>query len=527
MNAPGADEPITSSNGRGGRGADLWCRSVLELNTLIASREVSPIEAATSVLDRADELNSSLGAYITISRSVAMDDAHAAEDRARRSERLGYLDGVPYSIKDLESTAGIRTTLGSVFFRDNVPSADTLVAKRLRASGGVLIGKTNTSHFGYKDMADSLVAPTARNPWMLSRTAGGSSGGAAAAVASGLGPVALGSDAAGSIRIPACLCGVYGIKPTFGLVPRVPTSDAWAGISSAGPIARTVRDAAAMLSIIAGADDRDPWSTLPNRDFVLACDGDLRGLRIAWTPDLGHATVDPVVEEATRRASSCFVNLAAKWEEVEIDWPEIRDAFEVLYESALAARVLKLWSERGAIEIEPSFHTLVERGSRWTGLDVRYAMLRRTEFYECAAAMMREYDLLLTPTMPMTAWSADVDCMDGPKGTTVANIIDRLPFTYPFNFTGMPAASVPCGHGPEGLPIGLQIVAARVRMNSCCAHPQHSRRLCPGRTGGLPWATLYNGSFRKQDCVGRTSKKTEHPMPRILAERRSCCSKHR
>jgi aspartyl-tRNA(Asn)/glutamyl-tRNA(Gln) amidotransferase subunit A len=460
---PGVDDSSVGSGKRGGEGSELWSHSVLELNALIASHEVSVTEVAETVIDRTEELNPLLGAYITISRSVAMDDARAAEDRAARNERLGYLDGIPYSIKDLEPTAGIRTTFGSVFFRENVPSEDSLVVTRLRASGGILIGKTNTSHFGYKEMTDSLVAPTARNPWDLSRTTGGSSGGAAAAVASGLGPVALGSDAGGSIRVPACLCGVYGIKPTFGLVPRVPSADAWASISAAGPIARTVRDAAAMLSVIAGPDDRDPSSSLPSRDFVLACDGDLRDLRVAWSPDLGHAAVDPAVQQATRRASACFTDFGAKLEEVRIDWPDIREAFEVLYGSGLAARVVKLRSERGAMAIEPSLQALVDRGSQWSGLDVRYAMMRRSEFYGHAAALLREYDLLLTPTMPMTAWSADVDCMDGPGGTTIENTIDRVAFTYPFNFTGMPAASVPCGFGPGGLPIGLQIVAARGR----------------------------------------------------------------
>ena len=463
MKKPVVGDSTGASGEQGGKGSELWSRSVLELNALIASHEVSVTEIAESVLGRTEELNPLLGAYITITRSAAMDDARAAEDRAERNERLGYLDGIPYSIKDLEPTAGIRTTFGSVFFRENVPSEDSLVVKRLRTSGGILVGKTNTSHFGYKEMTDNLIAPTARNPWNLSRTAGGSSGGAAAAVASGLGAVALGSDAGGSIRIPACLCGVYGFKPTFGLVPRVPSADAWAGVSAAGPIARTVRDAAAMLSIIAGPDDRDPSSSLPNRDFVLACDGDLHDLRVAWSPDLGHATVDPAVQQATRHASACFADFGAKQDEVQIDWPEIRGAFEVIYGSGLAARVLKLSSERGAMTIEPSLQALVDRGSQWSGLDLRYAMMRRSEFYGHAAAMLREYDLLLTPTMPMTAWSADVDCMDGPGETTVANTIDRVPFTYPFNFTGMPAASVPCGFGPDGLPIGLQIVATRGR----------------------------------------------------------------
>ncbi len=441
----------------------LWSQSALELTDLFVSMQVSPVEVALSVLDRIDELNSLLGAYITVTRSVALDGAHAAERRLREGERLSRLDGIPYSIKDMEPTAGIRTTFGSPFFKDYIPAEDSTLVARMRASGAVLLGKTNTCHFGYKDMTDSLVAPTAFNPWMLSRTPGGSSGGAAAAVATGMGPLALGSDGGGSIRIPASLCGVYGIKPTFGLVPRVPSPDAWEAMATAGPIARTVRDAAVMLTVIAGPDYRDPWSSLPKSDFVTSCDSDLSGLRIAWSPDLGGVSVEPSVRHATTQASAAFTELGARVDEIQLDWPEIRHAFDVIYESALAAQVYRSTAERGAQQIESSLQELVNRGSRWSVLDLRYAMMRRTEFFQSAAATLHEYDLLLTPTMPMTAWNADVDSMQGPEGRTVSNVFDRLPFTYPFNMTGMPAASIPCGFGPGRLPIGLQIIAARGR----------------------------------------------------------------
>src|SRR5206468_12685546 len=222
------------------------------------------------------------------------EQARAAEDRALRGERRGPLDGIPYSIKDLEPTAGVRTTYGSRWFEHNVPTEDGAVAARLKATGGILLGKTNTPHFGYKDMCDNLLGPPCRNPWKLDRTSGASSGGAGAAVASGLGPLAHGSDGAGSIRIPSALCGVFGLKPSFARVPYWPNNDIWAARSHNGPMTRTVRDAALLLTAIAGADPRDPTTIdSPFVDYVAACDGDLRGLRVAWSADFGYAPLEP------------------------------------------------------------------------------------------------------------------------------------------------------------------------------------------------------------------------------------------
>src|SRR5205823_3878903 len=234
---------------------------------------------------------------------LARQQAKAAEARALRGALLGPLDGIPFSLKDLEATAGIRTTRGSKFFENDVPTEDGAVAGRLKSTGAVLLGKTNTPHFGYKDMCDNLLGPPGRNPWRLDRTPGGSSGGAAAAVAAGLGPLAHGSDGAGSIRIPAALCGVFGFKPSLGLVPYWPNPDFWAARSHNGPLARTVRDAALMLNAIAGFDPRDPVSLdNPVEDYVKACDGDLKGLRVAWSEDFGYAPADQEVRGLTRQA---------------------------------------------------------------------------------------------------------------------------------------------------------------------------------------------------------------------------------
>jgi Asp-tRNA(Asn)/Glu-tRNA(Gln) amidotransferase A subunit family amidase len=447
----------------------LWALPASDLDSLYRDRAASPLEVARAVLARVEEANPSLGAFLTVTSERALADAAAAEDRLVRGERSGPLDGVPYSVKDVEPTAGIRTTFGSTFFRDHVPTADSLVASRLRRSGAVLLGKTNTPHLGYKDATDNLVGPTARNPWNLDRTTGGSSGGAAAAVAAGLGPLAQGGDGGGSIRIPASLCGVFGLKPTFGLVPRVPSVDAWDALATVGPITRTVRDAATMLAEIAGPDSRDPWAFAPAADYLGACDRGIDDLRVGLSLDLGHALVDDEVRNAVTEAAGHLAALGAYVAEVDLDWPAIRHAFEVVYETGLGARIAALLREQPTQPIEPSLQALVERSRRWSAVDLREAAVVRTDFYRAVVESFNGFDLLVTPTMPLTAWSAEPDCMDGPHRTTVENILDRLPFTYPFNFTTMPAATLPCGLSPHGLPIGLQLVAPPRREDTILA----------------------------------------------------------
>ena len=279
---------------------DLCFTPALELSALIRARKLSPVELADAVLDRIGRLNPKLNAFLTVTADLARQQARASEERARKGARLGPLDGIPYSIKDLEPTAGIRTMFGSKWFAENVPAEDGAVAARLKATGAVLLGKTNTPHFGHKDSCDNLLGPPCRNPWKLDRTSGASSGGAGAAVAAGLGPVAHGSDGGGSIRIPSTLCGIFGFKPSFGRVPYHPSADYWAARSHNGPMTRTVRDAALLLQAMAGPDPRDPLTLdAPPEEYLAACDGDLRGLRVVWSADLGYSPVDP---EARRRS---------------------------------------------------------------------------------------------------------------------------------------------------------------------------------------------------------------------------------
>ena len=364
------------------------------------------------------------------------------------------------AIKDLENTKGLRTTNGSKFFENNIPTADGAVAERVRAAGGVIYGKTNTPNFGHKDMCDNLLGPPTRNPWNLDRTSGASSGGSGAAVAAGMATLAQGSDGAGSIRIPASLCGIFGLKPSFGRVPYWPNVDFWAARSHNGPMTRTVRDSALLLSVIAGTDKRDPASLdMAPIDWFAACDAteSLRGMRVAWSPDFGYAAVEPEVAESCARAARRFEELGCHVEEVTPGWDDPRPMAETMWFSTMAARHGDRYRQRPEW-FEPSFAKMIEAGLSMSGEDVGKAQMARSAFYEVARTFMDRYDLLLTPQMADVAWPHD---QQSPiiAGRSAPGIFDRVPFTFPFNLTGWPAASVPCGFNRDGLPIGLQIVA--------------------------------------------------------------------
>ena len=467
--------------------SELCYTPATELGRLIRAGELSPVELTDAVLERIDRLNPTLNAFLTVTADLAREQARASEARARRGELLGPLDGIPYSVKDLEPTAGVRTTFGSRWFEDYVPTEDGAAAGRLKATGGVLLGKTNTPHFGYKDMCDNLLGPPCRNPWRLDRTSGASSGGAGAAVAAGLGPLAHGSDGAGSIRIPAALCGVFGLKPSFGRVPYHPAPDYWAARSHIGPLTRTVRDAALLLQAMAGPDPRDPLTIdAPPEDYLAACDGDLAGLRVVWSADLGYAPVDPEVRAIAEAAAHRFSELGCVLEARDPGWPDPGAFHRVLYEVGIAARQVERAAERPDW-IEPTLMTIVDNGRRVSGIEHAQAQLARTVFYDQARRFFETCDLLLTPQMPLGAWSVEPGPNEGPReiaGRPTPTMFDRLPFTFPFNLTGQPAASVPCGFTSEGLPVALQIVgrwhadATVLRAAACfeAAQPWADRR---------------------------------------------------
>jgi Asp-tRNA(Asn)/Glu-tRNA(Gln) amidotransferase A subunit family amidase len=430
------------------------------LAAAIRRRQLSPVEIMAAVLSHIESLNPQLNAFLAVDAERAHAAARQAEAAVMRGEALGLLHGLPVSIKDLEPSAGMRCTFGSKFFATNVAESDGAVTTRVKAAGGIITGKTNTSHYGHKDMCDNLVGPPCRNPWNLERTSGASSGGAAAAVAAGMGALAHGSDGAGSIRIPAALCGVFGFKPSFGRVPYWPNADIWAARSHNGPITRTVADAALLLQAIAGPDARDP-TTIDNApdDYMAAVAHPLEALvgrRVAWSEDFGYAPVDPEVRRLAAAAAARFSDFGCRVEAANPGWDDPRELAAVAWHVSYAARLGHLYDKQPAW-FEPSLVDMIAAGRQISGVAHGEAQVARTVFYQQALAFMEPYDLLLTPQMPLGAWSV----VQGPgeiDGQATPSMFDRLNFTFPFNLTGQPAASVPCGFTSEGLPVALQIV---------------------------------------------------------------------
>src|SRR6266446_1373845 len=440
---------------------DLCFTPATELAAMMRRRTLSPVAIMDAVLARIEALNPRLNAYLAVDAERARAQAKAAEAAVMRGETLKPLHGLPVSIKDLEPSAGLRCTYGSKFFEHNIADMDGMVTERVKAAGGIVIGKTNTSHYGHKDMCDNLLGPPCRNPWKLDRTSGASSGGAGAAVAAGLGPLAHGTDGAGSIRIPSALCGVVGLKPSFGRVPYHPSPDYWAARAHAGPMARAVRDAALLLQAMAGPDPRDPLSIdAPPEDYLAACDGDLKGLRVVWSADLGYAAVDPEVRRIATAAVRRFTELGARVEERAPGWPDPTDFHRVIYEVQVAGRQIDRARERPEWT-EPSLMEMIDFARGISAIDHARALLARSVFYGQVSKFFESCDLLVTPQMPVPAWSAESGRHQGPReigGRRTPTMHHRLEFTFPFNLTGQPAASVPCGFTTDGLPVGLQIV---------------------------------------------------------------------
>ena len=442
--------------------------SATELAKLIRRGKLSPVELVDALLARIDRVNPSVNAYCTVSSDEARAAARDAEAAVRAGDELGLLHGVPYSLKDLTPTRGIRTTMGSMIFEHNVPDADGLLVQRMRAAGAILLGKTNTPEFGCKPLTDNRLFGATRNPWALDRSPGGSSGGAAAAVAAGLGPLAQGSDLAASIRQPAAWSGVVGFKPSQGRVPRVPNASGWSGLSVDGPIARTVADAAMMFAAIAGPDPRDPLS-LPatGEEWEALVDGDdngsgpaaaLRNLRIAWTPDLGGAVpVDPSVAAICEEAARAFEAFDCDLEEDAPQIGEIAQPF-VLLNAGLRQTTLGKYLDEWRDKMDPILVRRLEVAGDATAVDVAQAEVARTAYHQRLCAFFERYDLLVLPTAVTPPLPLDARFPIQVGGQTLQQPFDMLLPTYAFNFSNFPAISVPAGWTEDGLPVGLQLV---------------------------------------------------------------------
>jgi aspartyl-tRNA(Asn)/glutamyl-tRNA(Gln) amidotransferase subunit A len=441
--------------------ADELCwLSATDLAAMIRKKKVSPVEVIDAVLGRIERLNPRLNAYVLVNGDRARRAAKSAERAlGRRSASLGPLHGVPFSVKDLVVTRGVRTTFGSPLFADTIPSEDAPMVARLEAAGGIMIGKTNTPALGWIGATHNLLFGATRNPWNPERTPGGSSGGASAAVAAGLAPLAIGTDGGGSIRIPASFTGIFGLKPSFGRIPVHPPSAAWS-LSHIGPMTRTVADAALMLQVSAGPDDRDP-NSLPRDgvNYVKALGGRIKGLRIAYSDDLGFVeAVDPDVRRVAARSARIFRELGCRVEAAMPRWPSPRNAWYAIFCGGVATRLAPYRDRREAIE--PGLHRIIESTLANPPTAFVQAFMDRLAWWQHPRALFEKYDLLLTPTVACPAFSLGLDNPTAIAGKPI-DPYAWTPFTYPFNLTGQPAASVPCGFTREGLPVGLQIAGRR------------------------------------------------------------------
>ncbi len=437
----------------------IW-QSALALVALIRNKKLSPVEVTDAVLARIETVNPALNAFCLVAADQARTAAREAEIAVMKDEPLGLLHGVPISIKDVLSTRGLTTTGGSRLFADLVPDEDALSVARLRAAGAVILGKTNTSEFGHKAVTECPLFGVTKNPWNPALTPGGSSGGGAAAVASGAGPLALGTDAGGSVRIPAAFCGAYGFKPSYGRVPERGGGPGWAHVSHVGPIARTVRDAALVLDAIAGGDDRDRRS-LPSQagSYLDACEDDVKGLHVAWTTDLGYASVDPRVVEICGDAAAEFESLGCHVEVVNPGWEDPEEMFSTM----IAAQFYAAWSDRlpeAEALMDPTLVKFIRRGGAITAREYIRAVERVDAYWREVHAFLERFDLLLMPTVAVVPFAAGQAPPREIAGERVS-VLGWMPFTFPFNLTGQPAASVPAGWTGEGLPVGLQIVGRR------------------------------------------------------------------
>jgi aspartyl-tRNA(Asn)/glutamyl-tRNA(Gln) amidotransferase subunit A len=430
----------------------------LTLARRIRTKEISPVAVVEAVLQRIEALQPTVNAFVTVTADEARAAARRAEAAVMAGDRLGPLHGVPFSVKDLLFTKGARTTMGSLIFADQVPTEDAVPVRRLREAGAILIGKTTTPEFGHKPFTDSPLFGATRNPWDLSRTAGGSSGGAAAAVATGQGPLALGTDGGGSVRLPASCCGIVGLKPTLGRVPHVHQADLFSSTSYIGPMARTVAETAACFDAIVGFDPRDPYSRPEPSDDPRELA--VRGLRIGWLPRVGNHLVDPEVLGECEGVVGYLEGQGAHVETLEEDLSAFERTFLIGLQAGLAARVGPHMAKFGD-KVAPSLRESIERGAQWTAVDWVNALGQRTAMYRRVHGWLQRFDFLVSPALSRPALPVDHDAF---RPITIAGQVAGsirgawYPYLWPFNLSGHPAVSLPCGWSSDGLPIGLQIV---------------------------------------------------------------------
>jgi amidase len=451
--------PVLASALNAQPGASPVCfMSAVEIARLIRAKKLSAREALAAHLTQIERVNPKVNAIVTLVPELAVAAAAKADEMQARGETLGPLHGLPVAHKDLLETRGIRTTFGSPLYKDNVPTEDDIVVERMRRAGAITIGKTNTPEFGSGSQTFNTVFGATRNPYDLSRTCGGSSGGAAVALACGLVPVASGSDTGGSLRNPAAFCNVVGFRPSPGRVPNPKAAFGWSTLSTSGCLGRSVADLALALSTIAGPDSRAPLSiSEPGERFSRPLDRSFKGVRVAWFKDLGGVPFDPRVLAVIDAQRKTFQSLGCVVEQAEPDFAPAEIAFRVLR----AWNTANTYGERFHAHPEAFKDTLtgeIEEGLRLTGTDVARAETAHGQLWRRFQGFLDKYEYFVLPTTQLPPFDVDTPYPRQIAGVTFDNYIDWMKSCWYISATGNPAASVPAGFTPEGLPVGVQIV---------------------------------------------------------------------
>lgn len=429
--------------------------SAVDMKRHIARKEISPVELAKRALAAAEETQSTLNAFSTLMPEAALAAAKSAEDAVMRGQPLGLLHGIPVSVKDLIAVAGVTYASGSKAMAGNIAVSDAPSVERLKQAGAVIIGKTTTSEFGCKPVGDNLLTGITRNAWNPEKTPGGSSAGAAASVAAGITPFALGTDGGGSIRIPCSLSGLAGIKGHFGRVPVWPAS-ATPTLAHVGPIARSMQDAALLFSAIAGYDARDPFSVAgPVPDVMGGAQASVKGLRIAYSATFGYAKPDPsvvkVVEEAVRKLETLGCDVE------QVDRIFDKDPIDLWTAEFYAGVGIKLrhFVENQRDMLDPAVADVLERALSQDMRDYYTKVFERYAFRDQVRTLFEKYDVLVSPVVPVSSLDVGVNI---PAHLADRNLVSWVYYTYPFNLTGQPAGTVCAGVAGDGMPVGLHIV---------------------------------------------------------------------
>ena len=436
---------------------DLADRPALELRGLVARREISPVELAEAALARVERYNPVVNAVVTVNQR-ALDEAHELERRLARGDEPGLLCGLPVGIKDVTPVAGLRTTYGSPLYRDHVPAEDALVVQRLRAAGAVIVGKTNCPEFAAGGNTFNDVFGRTRNPWDPTRSAGGSTGGGAAGLVTGMIALAEGTDLGGSLRIPASFCGVVGLRPSVGLVPTYPADWLWDTLQVEGPLARTAPDVALMLQAVSGPSPVTPLAQPgAGRNFVAAvARGVPKDLRVAYCPDIARIGIDPPIEAACRRAALGLADLGATVEEIALDLSFGRKAFLALRGFWFVAQMFPRLDRLDGFGANVASN--IRAGLETSTHDLGAAEQARTRSWHVFRELFAKYDQLVTPCMAVPPFPVEKNYPDFVAGKKMETYVDWIAPTFVLSLTGLPVASVPCGLDPDGLPVGLQIV---------------------------------------------------------------------